>query len=340
MAINTNVNYQQVLSMALEERSSAWEDIVSEAIPLLDAMKRKGMWRSYTGPRIRQTVQFALPSVQWYSGYDILANPPLELFNDAYFTPKMVAVPISLTNEEILNNAGPAQIFDVMRSYIQVAEQGLSQGIDASIYSDGTANGGKELTGLGAAVPIVTNTGTYGGISRVNVPLWRTNTFDANTGFPTIGTQVTSTTIRPMLNVIYNTLTRGNRRPDFIMMSHQHWEAYDASLVAHQRIMNENGVGRLGFTTYQYAGPGGKNVEIVYGGGYGTNMPDDTTFLLETQSFEMRYNAQRNFDTLFKGEGQMPINQDAVAQFVGWMGELTQNNPRFNARFYDSNPAA
>ena len=38
--------------------------------------------------------------------------------------------------------------------------------MDAAIYSDGTANGGKQITGLATAVPIVTNTGVYGGIDR------------------------------------------------------------------------------------------------------------------------------------------------------------------------------
>ena len=48
----------------------------------------------------------------------------------------------------------------------------------------------------------------------------------------------------------------------------------------------------------------------------------------------------RNFDKLFDGDGQMPIDKDAIAQFIGWMGELTQTNPMFNWRLYDSNPAA
>ncbi len=52
----------------------------------------------------------------------------------------------------------------------------------------------------------------------------------------------------------------------------------------------------------------------------------------------MRYNPDRNFDTLFPGDGQRPINQDAIAQFVGWMGNLTMTNPIFNARLYDSAP--
>ena len=54
----------------------------------------------------------------------------------------------------------------------------------------------------------------------------------------------------------------------------------------------------------------------------------------------LRYREGFNFDMLFDGEGQMPINQDAMAQFIGWEGALTMSNPLFNWRFYDSNPAA
>jgi hypothetical protein len=339
MAINTNVNYQQVLSMALEDRSRTWQDIISNAIPFFDVLRRKGLWQAYSGPTIRQTLLFDLPQIQWYSGYDFLTNPPRELFNDAYFTPKMAATPISLTMQEILNNAGASQIFDVMEEYIQAAELGLSNGMEVALFGDGTLGGGKAIGGLGLAVPIVANTGTYGGISRTNFAIWRTNSFDANSAFPTIGTQIDSTTIRPILNTIYNTVTRGNRRPDLLLMSSEHWNAYDASLVAHQRISNENGIGRLGFTTLQYIGPGsGRGIEVVFGGGKGTSMPSNTTFGLETDSFRMRYNPQRNFDTLFPGDGAKPINQDALAQFVGWMGEVTMTNPLFNFRLFDSAP--
>lgn len=68
MAITPNINYQQVLSMALEERSGGWQDIVSDAIPLFDALRRKGLWESYSGPRIRQTLLIDLPEIQWYDG--------------------------------------------------------------------------------------------------------------------------------------------------------------------------------------------------------------------------------------------------------------------------------
>jgi len=337
MAINpANPNYGQILSMALEDRAPEWQDIVSKAIPLFNVLQRKGLWETYSGPKIRQSLLLDLPSIQWYSGYDFLANPPKELLSDAYFTPKMCVVPISLTREEILNNAGSNQIRDVMRTYIQAAEIGLREGMEASLFSDGTGFGGKELGGLNLAVPI-TPTNVYGGIDRNLNTIWRTGSYDANSFATDIGTQVNSTTIRPMLNRIFGQLTRGTRAPDLLLMSPEHYAAYDAATVAIQRINDTTSMGKLGFTSLEYIGVG-RRAEIVFGGGKGSLMPANTTFLLETDSLRMRYNPGRNFDPLFKGDGQMPINQDAIAQFVGWMGELTMVNPLFHARFYDSAP--
>jgi hypothetical protein len=339
MAINTVAAYQQVLSNTLEERSSGYQDLVSNANCLLAVLNRKGLWEAYSGPRIRESLQIDKADAQWYSGYDFLDNPPFEAINDAYWTPKMVAVPLSLSNEEILNNEGTNQIRSVVKTYMKILEKSLEDAMDTAIHSDGTANGGKQLTGLAAAVPIVTNSGTYGGISRTDNAIWRTTTYDAHTFATGIGTQVNSTTIRPFLNRIMTARSRGRRYADLLIMSPEHYEAYDAATVAIQRIQKEGSLAKLGFSSLEYVG-GGKRAEIVLDGGIGSNMPANTTYGLETDSLRIRFNPQRNFTKLFDGEGQMPINQDAIAQFLGWMGELTMTNPLFNWRFYDSNTAS
>jgi hypothetical protein len=234
---------------------------------------------------------------------------------------------------------------DVMASYIDAAEGALETVMDDALYSDGSANGGKQLTGLATAIPIITDTGVYGGLDRATVTQWRTVTYDASGAAgsvpipPAIGTQVNSTTIRPMLNYIQTKQSRGRDWADLLIMSPEHYAAYDAATVAIQRLTNGNGLGTLGFSTLEYVG-GGKRAEIVLDGGIGSNMPANTTFGINTDSFRLRYHPNRNFDKLFSGEGQMPIDKDAVAQFIGWMGELTMVNPQFNWRFRDSNPAA
>jgi hypothetical protein len=332
--------YQQILSMALEDRSSGYEDLVSNNNALLAVLRRKGLWQTYNGPRIRQTLQIGKQLAQWYNGYDTLLNPALDILNDAVYDPKMVVVPIVLSMQEILNNEGDSQLLDVLDTYMEAAEKALEDTMDAGVYSDGTANGGKQLTGLATAIPVTTNTGVYGGIDRATATIWRTSTWDAHTNaaLTPIGTQVTAATIRPMLNVVMTRQSRGKDYADLLIMSPEHYFAYDAATVAIQRQQNETSLGKLGFSVLEYIG-GGKRAEIVLDGGIGSNMVANTTFGLNTDTVRLRYHPNRNFDKLFDGDGQMPIDKDAIAQFIGWMGEFTMTNPLFNWRFYDSNPA-
>jgi hypothetical protein len=66
--VTSNAAYQQILSMALEQRSSGYQDLVSNNNAMLAVLKRKGLWQTYSGPRIRQTLQISKQVAQWYSG--------------------------------------------------------------------------------------------------------------------------------------------------------------------------------------------------------------------------------------------------------------------------------
>lgn len=337
MPVVTDRQYRQILSTAVAERSSGIEDLVSNSNPLYAKLKQKNRFRSFSGPEIRQTLQINKQESQWARGYDILANPPIELWNDAVWSPAAVYVPISLTGQEMRANQGRNQIHDIIDGTMEAAEMALVDTFDAALHSDGTGDGGKQLIGIGGAIPIITNAGVYGGISRVDVPLWRTTTYDADTDFPTIGTQVDATTIRPMLSRILAQRSRNNRAADLLVMSEEHYWAYDAATVAIQRIQREGGLASLGFASLEYVG-GGTRAEIVLASGLNNNMPSNTTYGIDTSSMWIRYREGFNFAKLFDGDGMMPINQDALAQFIGWEGQLTMSSPLFNWRLVDSDP--
>lgn len=339
MPIVTDRQYRQILSSSLADRSPGIEDMVSNSNPLYNVMKRKGLLKSFEGPEIRQTLQIDKQQAQWYRAYDFLANPPIELWNDAVFTPKAVVVPISLTGQELRANQSKARIFDIMDETIDAAERALVDEFGAALHGDGTQDGGKAIVGLAGALPIVTNAGVYGGIDRAAYALWRTSTFNANTDFPTIGTQVNPTTIRPMLSSIMSRRSRNTRAADLLVMSEEHYMAYDAATVAIQRIAKEGSLGAMGFTSLEYVGAG-RRAEIVLASGLNNSMPSNTTYGIDTSSLKIRYREGYNFATLFDGDGLMPINQDAIAQYIGWEGELVMSNPLFNWRMWDSNPAA
>ena len=329
---------QEVLSLALEDRSQSYQDLVSNSNVLLAQLQMKGNWKEFSGPIIRERLLYnKTGNALWYNGYDTMANSPAELFNDAEWRPKMVAIGISLSNEEILLNSGSSQLLDVMSAHMDAAENELQDEMDISIQSDGTRFAGKELSGLKLAIPTVTTTGTYAGINRATNTTWRTFSYDAQSFNTTIGTQVTSTTVRPFLNQIMTARSRNKQGPDLLIMSPQHYSAYDAATVVIQRVNDVTDLGKLGFQTLKYYGAG-RSATIVLDGGIGTNMPTDTTYGINSETLTMRYHPERNFNKI--GKTMMPINQDAAVQYIGFMGELTMKNPLFQFKFYDSNPAA
>ena len=334
MAINTNERLQETFSLALEDRSSGYADLVSNSNALLYVMRKRGQFKSFSGPTIRERLLYNESNTYVrYSGYQFLNPQPAELFNDAEFTPKLAAVSVTLSGEDILKNSGTNQLKDIMEEHITAAEQELTDRFVEDLHSNGTA--ANQIGGLQLVIPTTVSSGSYGGIARSNA-IWQTTTYDAHSAFSGI-TQVNSTTIKSIFDQIIAARSRANKGPNLILCSSEHYNAFAAATVAIQRINDENELGKLGFTSLKYYGAG-KSMDVVLEGGIGTAMPANTTYFIDTTALKFRYHPDRNF-VKFGGK-QTPINQDAVVQHIGFFGELTMNNPLHMVKLYDSNPAA
>ncbi|MCC0052146.1 MAG: phage major capsid protein [Rhodobiaceae bacterium] len=335
MALNPNERLQEAFSLALEDRSQGYADLVSNSNAILYLMKKRGQFKKFSGPSIRERLLYnETGSYTRYSGYQFLNPRPAELFNDAEFTAKLAAVSVTLSGEDILKNSGTNQLKDIMEEHISAAETELVDRFTEDLHSDGTQ--ANQIGGLQMAIPTVVNAGVYGGISRVDNPIWRTASYDANSAFVGI-TQVNATTIKSIFDQIMIARSRGTKGPNVIVSSAEHYLAYTAATVAIQRINDENELGKLGFTNLKYYGAG-KSVDVVLEGGIGSAMPSNVSYFIDTSALRFRYHPDRNF-VKFGGK-QAPINQDAIVQHIGFYGNLTLNNPLHMAKLYDSNPSA
>jgi|GEM_PF-839483 len=332
-AIVTDRNLRQVLTTSMFDRSEGVQDLVYNSHPITAALRERGAIRSYDGgPEIRVPLLIDTLGSQWFTGYDKLNITPKELVNSAVFTPKRVTSMFSLTGTELLYNQGRAKIIDLMTLYLDASEEGIKQAWETAIVADGSGTGGRQMIGLGGAVPIVTNSGTYGGISRSNA-IWRTTTYSVPGGdFSDIGTTWDETTARPILSRIALNRSKGSRYPKLAIAAPDAYAAIENSMVAHQRIVNSNGtMGRLGFRALEVmtgAGP----IEVVAAGGVGSVMPAKTIFLLDLEGLELIYHPRNNMVPMHDGDGAKPVNQDAIAQGYVWTGELVVKNPRFQVR--------
>ncbi len=336
MALTTNERLQEALSLAIEDRSAGYQDLVSNANVLMAVMKDKGMWKVFEGPTIRERLLYNESGTYTrYSGYQFLNPAPAELINDAEWTPKLAAVSVVLSGEDILKNSGSsAQLLNIMETHLEAAETELQDRFVEDLHSDGTADGGRQIGGLQAAIPTDPTAGTYGGISRVNNAIWRTTAYDANSAFSGI-TAVSSTTVKSIFNQIVIARSRGKKGPNLILSSSEHYQAYQAATETIQRITDGGGVAKLGFPSLKYYGAG-KSIDIVLEGGIGSAMPSNVSYFVDTDALRFRYHKDRNFSKF--GGKQTPVNQDAVVQHIGFFGELTMVNPLHMAKLYDSVP--
>jgi len=236
----------------------------------------------------------------------------------------------SLTGTELLYTRGEEEVIDLMSFYVRAAEKAVKEEFEVALVGDGTGSGGRQMVGLGGAIPIVANTGVYGGIDRADVPNWRTSSFNATTDFTDIGTAWDATTARPIIERISLNRSRNGQYEDLLIADGLSYQAISASFVAHQRLATERSA-RLGYAGLAYHTPAGL-VEIVAAGGVGNVMPANTIYGIDTQSMSIYEFPGQSFVPFHPGDGMRPINQDAVAQGIVWSGQMVLENPLFSYR--------
>lgn len=285
-------------------------------------LSQRGRSRPFSGGRlIYEELSFAEnANAGYYSGYDLLPVAAQDVISAAQFDIKQAACPVVISGLEMLQNAGPEQMIDLLTSRIDVAESTMKNLICGGLYSNGTGFGGKEIVGLDAAVPLDPTTGVYGGIDRATWTFWRSK----------IKNVANTTTLQADMNGLWASLQRGTDRPDLIIADNVVWQAYVASLQANQRFTNAE-VGNLGFPTLKYM-----DTDFVLDGGIGGFCPAGTAFMLNTNYIHYRPHSQRNFVSLSPNK-RYSINQDAEVQILAWAGALTMSGSQFQGRL-DVNP--
>lgn len=325
--IVTDRNYRQLLTDSVAKRSRKIQDIIFKATPLTRILKESGrvQTKAAGGPELRVPIEFDRLKSQWFTGYDFIDITPKELRNSAVFPWSRIVSMFSLTGTELLYNRGEEEIIDTLAATMSNAERSIKEDWEAALISDGTADGGRQMIGLGGAVPIVTNSGVYGGINRANVPNWRTTTYNIPAGDISGYTTWDVTTARPIISRAALNRSRGGQYPSLAIADSLAYEPILASLVAHQRITSERSA-RLGFESIGVWTPAGL-VDVVAAGGIGTVMTPNTVFMLDTDNLSIYEFPGQSFVPFHPGDGIRPINQDAFAQGIVWSGQFVNENP-------------
>jgi len=318
-----NPNVTDIIATTIQSRTRRIADNVTKNNALLARLQQRGNVRTFSGGNtIIQELSFAENgNAGFYSGYDLLPVNAQDVLSGAEFNIKQLACPVVISGLEMLQNSGREQLIDLLEGRINVAEATMANKLAQSIYSDGTGSGGKEITGLNAAVPSNPSTGTYGGIDRASFSFWRSQLYDFSAQSVTPG----SATIQAGLNTLWSSLVRGADRPDLVVLDTVYWTYYLTSLQAQQRF-TDPATGSLGFPTVKFM-----DSDVVLDGGIGGFCPASTGFMLNTKYIFLRPHAQRNMVAL-SPERRYAINQDAAVQILVFAGNLTCSGAQFQGR--------
>ena len=324
-----NSSISDIIATNIQSRTGELADNVTNNNALLRRLKERGNVKTFSGGNvILQEIMYtdsATDNTNSYSGYEVLNVSQNSPISAAQFSITQYAAAVSISGLEMIQNSGKEAIIDLLDGRMQVAEAQLANRISQDIYLDGTGNSGKNITGLGAAVPDAPATGTYGGINRATWSFWRSVAYS---GVTDGGAAVSASNIQKYMDSVAVQLIRGTDKPDLIVCDNNYYSLYLQSLQAIQRITDggNSGVG-AGFASLKYYGAGMAS-DVVLDGGIGNDATANHMWFLNTKYMMFRPHVDRNFVPI--GGERQAVNQDAIVKLIGWAGNLTSSGPQFN----------
>ena len=322
-----NSSVSDIIATTIQSRSGELADNVTNNNPLLLKLKSKGNVRPFSGGNvILEEIMYndsSTNNTSSYSGFETLNISPNSPISAAQFSIAQYASAVTISGLEMLQNSGKEAIIDLLEGRIKVAEAQLSNRINLDLYGNGTGNGGKNLTGLAAAVADSPASGTYGGINRATWSFWQNQAFS---GVTNGGAAVSAANIQSYMTQLAIKLVRGTDKADLIVADNNYYNLYVNSLQAIQRVTDPEMAGS-GFASLKFYG-GGTSADVVLGGGIGAQEPANHMYFLNTDYIFFRPHKDRNFVPI--GGERQSVNQDAIVKLIGWAGNLTSSGAQFN----------
>ena len=323
-----NSSISDIIATNIQSRTGELADNVTNNNALLRRLKDRGNVKTFSGGNvILQEIMYndsTTNNTNSYSGYEVLNVSQNSPISSAQFSITQYAAAVSISGLEMIQNSGKEAIIDLLDGRMNVAEAQLANRIGADIYTDGTGNSGKNITGLGAAVPDAPSTGTYGGINRANYSFWRSVKYS---GVTDGGSAVSASNIQSYMDSLAVQLIRGTDKPDLIVADSNYYRLYLQSMQSIQRVTDGgNSTQGAGFASLKYYGAGMAS-DVVLDGGIGSAATANHMWFLNTKYLMFRPHVDRNFVPI--GGERQAVNQDAIVKLIGWAGNLTSSGPQF-----------
>jgi hypothetical protein len=319
------VSFGDLASTTINFFSSAIADNLTNQNALFSALNESGNVMPYDGGlEIQEVMDYAANgNVNSYSGADPLSIAQQETFTSALFSPANYAGSVIWTGEEMRANAGDAAKHNLLKARIKNVSRSMLNRLNQDLYLDGTGNGGKNLTGLAAAIPLANTAGIYGGINRNLWPFWQNQKFQATVDGTGVVTAASPGPILLYLDNLMLKCSRQNDKPDLIICDDATYSIINAALQTNQRFASSKSAD-AGFEEISYKGVRIRRDSAASGASAGQ------LYMINTKFLHLRPHRSAQFVDLPE---KASLNQDAVVRTMIWAGNLTCSGQKFQGRF-------
>lgn len=246
------------------------------------------------------------PNVTSYEYYDTLPIAQTNEFNTARYGWGRVAGSVIISEQEIDENRGAAEIFKILKGKMQALEESIKEKFQTYLYGAGT---GKDPNGLALCIPDDPTTGTLGGINRANEPQWRTMAKDYSGS-------LTSANIEEEFDDILLDMKQGkNEKPDLILCGRNIYKMYRKAVRDKISILADGTyAGKkmydLGFDGVSFGG-----ITMIYD----EDCPSDKAYFINSTYLKMHVLKHVNMKVK---ELAAPWTQDCIGRRIIWQGQM------------------
>lgn len=281
------------------------KDNIFNSNALLQRAKKKWYESVSGGTKIMVPLAYATTSnFEWYTGSSTLNVTSNDQMTSAEFEWKQAKASIVIAGTDELKNSGDAQVINMLKAQVQMAEKSLSDQLGTGLFNAGSTT--NAIIGLRA---MVLNSGTYGIIARASNSWWNAQ----------IDSSTTTLSI-PKAQALFGDCTVDNDRPTVIVTTQNMYDDFYALVQPQQRFSDAETL-KAGFISLVWNG-----VPVIVD----SHCPAGYLFMLNERYISLKYHKDRDFSlTNF----QTPVNQDARYAHVFWMGALVGDNCRMQGAF-------
>lgn len=275
-------------------------DNIFKSNALFSRMKKKNYILKDGGSKIVQPISYAQTTAAgFFSGADLLTTTANDQITAAEFDWATAYANITIDNTEELKNSGKAQMVDLVKSKMDLAEMSLADTIGTAMFNIGGV--AKTFDGLRM---ICNTSGTYGGIDKATYSWWR-GQLDATS---------TVMTASGAFQSLIGDCTIDTDRPTIAVTTQDIFDDLVASIADQQRFTDTD-TAKAGFINISVGG-----VPVIVD----SHAPAGHLFLLNERYLNMVVHRGANF----KFDGFVkPVNQNLKAAKIYFMGSLVCSKP-------------